>query len=509
MPIFCGECGAAVGEAVRFCERCGVRLDVAAPPPAAPPVALKTAPESRAGVRKLLAVSLCLLLGLFVVIAGAGMYLLHGVRQKSADAFPGRNGVDLGEIVTRIAKQLPNETVANASATILAAEHSPYPEWKSSSGGTPIVPLRAGLVTVGAVNQKSLGDFETVTTIQSVTQRDVDLTVSSEIPPDPDDSATSGPSDQTQPENARSEDSSSDHLIGHRTVRREDLRATRRLEEIFNDDLIPKVIPGTTAFSLSTVSLNELKDRGESQLTYRAARFKSVLKQTAEISDEDFTDSNGDPTSGPRDQYGEDDVHIRCNLKRVEKYDVAFPVIVNNRRETVPAIHAQGTSEFETSDWYILDDAENPLLLSLRLDGTNEKVQVVKITFPTDGSASDIEKSIQESGRFTCYQIYFNFKSASMRQESRVALKELAGVLERNPTWKVEIDGYTDNAGDDRSSAELSRERAGSVKHELVARYHIADSRLTAAGFGASRPLDSNGTLEGRACNRRVEFVRQ
>jgi OOP family OmpA-OmpF porin len=75
--------------------------------------------------------------------------------------------------------------------------------------------------------------------------------------------------------------------------------------------------------------------------------------------------------------------------------------------------------------------------------------------------------------------------------------------------WKLTVEGHTDNIGGDTYNLDLSKRRALAVKEALVAQYDIAPERLTNDGFGASRPVESNETLEGRARNRRVELVRQ
>jgi hypothetical protein len=65
------------------------------------------------------------------------------------------------------------------------------------------------------------------------------------------------------------------------------------------------------------------------------------------------------------------------------------------------------------------------------------------------------------------------------------------------------------NIGGDGYNLDLSSRRAATVKQALVTQYHIAPDRLTPAGFGATRLVDSNDTLEGPARNRRVELVRE
>ncbi len=88
-------------------------------------------------------------------------------------------------------------------------------------------------------------------------------------------------------------------------------------------------------------------------------------------------------------------------------------------------------------------------------------------------------------------------------------LKEIADVMAKNPAWKLSVEGHTDNIGGAASNQDLSARRAAAVRQALVGGHHVAADRLTPAGFGASRPKETNDTLEGRARNRRVELVRQ
>jgi outer membrane protein OmpA-like peptidoglycan-associated protein len=78
-----------------------------------------------------------------------------------------------------------------------------------------------------------------------------------------------------------------------------------------------------------------------------------------------------------------------------------------------------------------------------------------------------------------------------------------------NPDWKLTVEGHTDNIGGDPYNLDLSKRRAAAVKEALVTRFHIAPDRLANDGYGASRPVETNDTLEGRARNRRVELTRE
>ncbi|HLM81844.1 MAG TPA: OmpA family protein [Terriglobales bacterium] len=92
--------------------------------------------------------------------------------------------------------------------------------------------------------------------------------------------------------------------------------------------------------------------------------------------------------------------------------------------------------------------------------------------------------------------------------QGRTVLKEIAQVLQDHPDWKLTVKGHTDNIGGDTFNLDLSKRRAAAVKNALVKDYAIVPDRLLTDGFGRSRPVDSNDTLEGRARNRRVELCR-
>ena len=109
--------------------------------------------------------------------------------------------------------------------------------------------------------------------------------------------------------------------------------------------------------------------------------------------------------------------------------------------------------------------------------------------------------------KIVTHGINFDVDKATLRPESMGTLNQIKSLMTSDPALKFEIDGHTDNSGAAGHNLGLSQQRADAVKAQLVSMGISAD-RLTTKGYGDAKPMASNDTPEGKANNRRVEFVR-
>ena len=102
-------------------------------------------------------------------------------------------------------------------------------------------------------------------------------------------------------------------------------------------------------------------------------------------------------------------------------------------------------------------------------------------------------------------EILFDTGESTLRPRATEALGQLAALIRDHPDLPIEIEGHTDSVGTPARNARLSQARADAVKRWLVANGPVPESRMTARGFGPTRPVAPNATAAGRQQNRRVE----
>jgi outer membrane protein OmpA-like peptidoglycan-associated protein len=112
---------------------------------------------------------------------------------------------------------------------------------------------------------------------------------------------------------------------------------------------------------------------------------------------------------------------------------------------------------------------------------------------------------IEKGAAIVLKNIFFETGKFELKNESRTELDKLVALLNDNPNMKIQIDGHTDNVGQEKDNQVLSTNRAKAVVGYLLSR-SIDPTRLSYKGFGSTKPVSENNTEQGKALNRRTEL---
>ena len=351
------------------------------------------------------------------------------------------------------------------------------PAWKpvTSATSSMVIPLVKGLMVSGA-QASDKGDREQMRKIEQVAQAGATMVVEWDTP-----SSTPG--------------KPPDRKVSSRLVDKADLATSHRFM-IYYEIGKMEHYPGSTGWGTSAEVISQLRTAGASELLVEANPDPMMTMYTLTATKTELVGWNGHPLN-------------KCALHRVGTTDVAMPMLVNGARVELPAIQASCKIGSDALQWLFLDQPSNPMLLASQ--GPQGITQMVRIDFPpaTPAELSSMEQALAARKPVEVYGIYFDFNSATIKPDSEAVLKQISDILHKNPDWKLSVSGHTDNIGDSAFNQSLSERRSAAVKNALVTRYGIAPGRLSTGGFGASRPIETNATLEGRARNRRVELQRQ
>lgn len=166
----------------------------------------------------------------------------------------------------------------------------------------------------------------------------------------------------------------------------------------------------------------------------------------------------------------------------------------------------------ETKIWDIpraFDAAAKYNFLGFRVDDLGSKGNAYFLSnLRVAVGAPDTRHKFLEIGKYSTTGIKFDVNSDKIKGESFGTLKDFASVLTENPNARVKIVGHTDSDGDDATNLSLSKKRADAVKAALNKEFGIDNSRMETEGKGETQPADNNTTAEGKANNRRVEFIK-
>ena len=166
----------------------------------------------------------------------------------------------------------------------------------------------------------------------------------------------------------------------------------------------------------------------------------------------------------------------------------AFKGYINGFRIiNVPAMEAPGYFYFNSASQYAYSGISN--------------VRLAKGAVP-------LYDRLMSEGKIVTYAITFETGKADLKPESMVEINRVAKLMKENPGLEFEVQGHCDATGSDKVNDPLSQKRAEAIVAALVEE-GIAEARLTAVGKGSHLPIASNSTDEGRAKNRRVEFVKK
>lgn len=224
-----------------------------------------------------------------------------------------------------------------------------------------------------------------------------------------------------------------------------------------------------------------------------------------------FKPSNGRGSAWARIQTATDGNYLVDNTAEFKTWDNTknnFAHISLWRQNQRLRLYLNGEKLFDIPKAFEANGKYNMVDFALQASYTPEKDQYFLGNIRLAVGAPDTRNKLLTQGKFVTTGILFDVNSEKLKPESYGVLKEIAGVLNENPDVRVKIVGHTDSDGDDAKNMDLSKRRAASVKIALASEFKIDPSRMETDGMGETKPVADNKTPEGKAQNRRVEFVK-
>jgi flagellar motor protein MotB len=191
---------------------------------------------------------------------------------------------------------------------------------------------------------------------------------------------------------------------------------------------------------------------------------------------------------------------------RVDKQKLHVSLV---RQDTRLICYLNTTRVFDLRNAFAKNTLLNNLNFYMRsqLEDPNSGLYISNLVLAE--TVMDTRKDLFVDGKYVTNSILFETNSDKIQPASLPSVGVVADYMKANPTVKLNVIGHTDNVGQDAANMDLSARRAKSVVKELVDFHKIDPSRLTSEGMGESKSIGDNNTLEGRAKNRRVEFIKQ
>jgi outer membrane protein OmpA-like peptidoglycan-associated protein len=182
---------------------------------------------------------------------------------------------------------------------------------------------------------------------------------------------------------------------------------------------------------------------------------------------------------------------VKVSGQFVAKYEAEY-ILIGNFSDDFNTLNVAPSDDCFNYAYYYLDDV---------------LVKKIPPFLPVPVKPDDLSRQKLEPGKvIQLKNIYFEFDKDELMPRSFVELNKLLKIMRDNPKLVIEIVGHTDALGDDAYNLDLSRRRALAVVNFLMEN-KINKNRLRSHGEGETKPIATNETDEGRAQNRRVEFV--
>ena len=178
-----------------------------------------------------------------------------------------------------------------------------------------------------------------------------------------------------------------------------------------------------------------------------------------------------------------------------------------------PFFHVSYHDALTAAGWTIVDEyADTFIWAHFTKNGRNiwaaiDKGEYLSIRVADAGGATmDLGKNLAANCHVAIYGVLFDFNKSTLQAASDPVLQQILDLLKKTPALKLEIQGHTDNVGNESYNQTLSEARAKAVVTWLTG-HGVAAARLTSKGYGKTRPIADNATDAGRAKNRRVEIA--
>ena len=181
----------------------------------------------------------------------------------------------------------------------------------------------------------------------------------------------------------------------------------------------------------------------------------------------------------------------------------ALKIYINNKRViNIPNCKSAVRMKIHQAEWGGFHGNKNYMTNFRYAKGAMELYEQ-KVT-----DMSAVEKAIAETGKFVTNNILFETGKATLKPESMEEIQKVADYMKKNPTARFEVQGHTDNQGSDKINDPLSQQRAEAVVKALEG-MGCDPFNMRAVGKGSHEPVADNATEDGRAKNRRVEFIKK